>query len=138
MDQLDGTCKHCSKMEITASEAERASIKYKQAEWMEQHIGQKFEGIVTGLTDFGMFVEIKKFKCEGMVRLNSIIGDHYEYDSAMMAVIGRKYYKQYKMGDSVMVQVLDASKKTRTIDLILSTDNNKNKKKNYGRSSHQF
>ena len=138
MDQLDGTCKHCSKMEITASEAERASIKYKQAEWMEQHIGQKFEGIVTGLTDFGMFVEIKKFKCEGMVRLNSIIGDHYEYDSAMMAVIGRKYYKQYKMGDTVMVQVLDASKKTRTIDLILSTDNNKNKKKNYGRSSHQL
>jgi len=138
MEQLDGTCKHCSKMEITASEAERASIKYKQAEWMEQHIGQKFEGVITGLTDFGMFVEIKKFKCEGMVRLNSIIGDHYEYDSAMMAVIGRKYYKQYKMGDTVMVQVLDASKKTRTIDLILSTDNNKNKKKNYGRSSHQF
>jgi exoribonuclease R len=56
----------------------------------------------------------------------------------MMAVIGRKYYKQYKMGDTVMVQVLDASKKTRTIDLVLSTDNNKNKKKNYGRSSHQF
>lgn len=138
MEQLDGTCKHCSKMEITASEAERASIKYKQAEWMEQHIGQKFEGVITGLTDFGMFVEIKKFKCEGMVRLNSIIGDHYEYDSAMMAVIGRKYYKQYKMGDIVMVQVLDASKKTRTIDLVLSTDNNKNKKKNYGRSSHQF
>ncbi len=138
MEQLDGTCKHCSKMEITASEAERASIKYKQAEWMEQHIGQKFEGVITGLTDFGMFVEIKKFKCEGMVRLNSIIGDHYEYDSAMMAVIGRKYYKQYKMGDTVMVQVLDASKKTRTIDLVLSTDNNKNKKKNYGRSSHQF
>jgi ribonuclease R len=138
MDQLDGICKHCSKMEITASEAERASIKYKQAEWMEQHIGQKFEGVITGLTDFGMFVEIKKFKCEGMVRLNSIIGDHYEYDSSMMAVIGRKYYKQFKMGDSVMVQVLDASKKTRTIDLILSTDNNKNKKKNYGRSSHQF
>jgi ribonuclease R len=138
MEQLDGACKHCSKMEITASEAERASIKYKQAEWMEQHIGQKFEGVITGLTDFGMFVEIKKFKCEGMVRLNSIIGDHYEYDSAMMAIIGRKYYKQYKMGDIVMVQVLDASKKTRTIDLVLSTDNNKNKKKNYGRSSHQF
>ncbi len=138
MEQLDGACKHCSKMEITASEAERASIKYKQAEWMEQHIGQKFEGVITGLTDFGMFVEIKKFKCEGMVRLNSIIGDHYEYDSAMMAVIGRKYYKQYKMGDTAMVQVLDASKKTRTIDLVLSTDNNKNKKKNYGRSSHQF
>ena len=138
MEQLDGACKHCSKMEITASEAERASIKYKQAEWMEQHIGQKFEGVITGLTDFGMFVEIKKFKSEGMVTLNSIIGDHYEYDSAMMAVIGRKYYKQYKMGDTVMVQVLDASKKTRTIDLILSTDNNKNKKKNYGRSSHQF
>jgi ribonuclease R len=72
-----------------------------------------------------------------MVRLNSIIGDHYEYDSAMMAVIGRKYYKQYKMGDTVMVQVLDASKKTRTIDLVISTEN-KNKKKNYGRPSHQF
>jgi ribonuclease R len=134
---LDGACKHSSKMEITAAEAERASIKYKQAEWMEQHIGKHFDGVITGLTDFGMFVEIKMFKCEGMVRLNNIIGDHYEYDSNLMIVVGRKHFRQFKIGDNVEVVVTDASRKNRTIDLnIVMNQQFINKK--HGKSSHQF
>jgi ribonuclease R len=136
-EQLDAACKHSSKMEITAAEAERASIKYKQAEWMEQHIGKQFEGVITGLTDFGMFVEIKDFKCEGMVRLNNIIGDHYEYDNNLMIVIGRRHFRQFKMGDNVEVVVTDASRKNRTIDLnIVMNQQFINKK--HGKSSHQF
>ncbi len=114
---LDNACKHCSKMEVTASEAERASIKYKQAEWMENHIGDVFDGIITGLTDFGMFVEIKQYKCDGLIRLNTMTDDHYNYDSNLMAIIGTRYYKKYKIGDSLKVMVTAANKKNRTIDL---------------------
>jgi ribonuclease R len=128
MEKLDAACKQSSKMEVTASEAERASIKYKQAEWMESQIGKVFPGVISGLTDFGMFVEIKEYKCEGMIRLNRIEGDHYEYDSYLMAVIGSKFFRQFKMGDEVQVLVANANKISRMIDLELILDNNTNKK----------
>ena len=97
MAQLDGACKQSSKMEQLASNAERASIKYKQAEWMESNIGKQFEGVITGLTDWGMFVEIKDYKCEGLVRLNTIKDDHYTYDSHLMTLIGSRFFKQNKI-----------------------------------------
>jgi ribonuclease R len=122
MNQLDAACKQSSKMEVQASEAERASIKYKQAEWMESQIGKQFTGVISGLTDFGMFVEIKEYRCEGMIRLSNIRDDHYEYDSHLMAIIGSRTFKQYKMGDEVEVIVSDSNKIKRTIDLELVTD----------------
>lgn len=128
MEKLDAACKQSSKMEVIASEAERASIKYKQAEWMESQIGKVFPGVISGLTDFGMFVEIKEYKCEGMIRLNRIEGDHYEYDSYLMAVIGSKYYRQFKMGDEVQVLVANANKISRMIDLELILDSTTTKK----------
>jgi ribonuclease R len=128
-EMLDGACKQSSKMEIQASDAERASIKYKQAEWMESKLGQVFKGVISGLTDFGMFVEIKEYKCEGMVRLNKIPGDYYEYDEVLMAVIGSRTFKRFKMGDEVEVMVAGADKIKRTIDLELILDNNNKKKK---------
>ncbi|MCC6819004.1 MAG: RNB domain-containing ribonuclease, partial [Bacteroidia bacterium] len=119
MEKLDAACKQSSQMEIQASEAERASIKYKQAEWMETQVGKVFVGVISGLTDFGMFIEIKEFKTEGMVRLNQIQGDRYEYDSYMMAVVGSRHYRQFKMGDEVKVMVMASDKIRRTIDLEL-------------------
>lgn len=136
MEQLDAACKQSSKMEVQASEAERASIKYKQAEWMETQVGKVFKGVISGLTDFGMFVEIKDYKCEGMVRLNKIEGDHYEYDSYLMAVIGSRFFKQFKMGDEVMVMVTDANKISRTIDLELVLDLEKKNKSNVRKHRH--
>lgn len=119
MAQLDAACKQSSKMEQLASDAERASIKYKQAEWMETKVGKQFEGVISGLTDWGIFVEIKDYKCEGLVRLNTISDDHYTYDSELMTVIGSRFYKQYKMGDVVRVLVTASNKINRTIDLKL-------------------
>ncbi len=137
MEKLDAACKQSSKMEVLASEAERASIKYKQAEWMETQLGKIFTGVVSGLTDFGMFVEIKEYKCEGMVRLNKIEGDHYEYDAHLMAVIGSRYYKQFRMGDEVQVMITRADKISRTIDLELILDNQP-KRKNNDRKRRNF
>ena len=122
MEKLDFACKQSSKMEIQASEAERASIKYKQAEWMEQQVGKQFKGVVSGMADFGIFVEIKEYKCEGMIRLSNIPGDHYEFDSYLMAVVGNRSHRQFKMGDEIDVIVSAASKIKRTIDLEIILD----------------
>jgi ribonuclease R len=124
-EQLDLACKQSSKMEILATDAERASIKYKQAEWMETQVGKVFEGVVTGLTDFGIFVEINEFKCEGMVRLNQIQGDRYEFDQYLMVVEGMRYHQQFKLGDAVKVMVMGANKVKRTIDLELILEQRK-------------
>ncbi len=135
MAQLDGACKQSSKMEQLASNAERASIKYKQAEWMESNIGKQFEGVITGLTDWGMFVEIKDYKCEGLVRLNTIKDDHYTYDSHLMTLIGSRFFKQYKMGDVLQVVVKASNKISRTIDLqLIETEI----KERYGRNHDTF
>ncbi|NQW42152.1 MAG: ribonuclease R [Bacteroidetes bacterium] len=135
MAQLDGACKQSSKMEQLASNAERASIKYKQAEWMESNIGKQFEGVITGLTDWGMFVEIKDYKCEGLVRLNTIKDDHYTYDSHLMSLIGSRFFKQYKMGDVLQVVVKASNKISRTIDLqLIETE----RKERYGRNHDTF
>ncbi len=135
MEKLDYACKQSSKMEILASDAERASIKYKQAEWMEQQVGKQFTGVISGLTDFGIFVEIKAYKCEGMVRLSSIQGDRFEYDSYSMAVIGNRTHKQYKMGDEVEVLVIASNKIKRNIDLELIPDI---QVKTHGRKHRRF
>jgi ribonuclease R len=135
MSKLDAACKQSSRMEMQASEAERASIKYKQAEWMESQVGKQFTGVISGLTDFGMFVEIKEYRCEGMVRLSSIRDDHYEYDTHLMAIIGNRTFKQYKMGDEVQVIVSDSNKVKRTIDLELVTE--PFKKERHGRKQQR-
>lgn len=136
MERLDAACKQSSQMEIQASEAERASIKYKQAEWMESQLGKVFTGVISGLTDFGIFVEIKEFKCEGMVRLNQIPGDRYEYDSYLMAVIGNRFFKQFKMGDEVQVMVAATDKIRRTIDLELIFEDSPRKKQHGRKHRH--
>ncbi len=119
MTKLDALCKHSSQMEQLATDAERASIKYKQAEYLENKIGEIFEGAISGLTDWGMFVELKNNKCEGMIRLNTISDDYYEYDNKMMAVVGKKFFKKYKLGDVISVKISAVNKTNRTIDLKL-------------------
>ncbi|MEZ4804420.1 MAG: ribonuclease R [Bacteroidia bacterium] len=136
MEKLDYACKQSSKMEILASDAERASIKYKQAEWMEQQVGKQFTGVISGMADFGMFIEIKEYKCEGMVRLSQIPGDHYEYDSYTMTVSGNRTHKRFKMGDEVQVLVSAANKIKRTIDLELILQNNN--KQHHARKHRHF
>jgi ribonuclease R len=115
-DEVEKICKHSSAMEQKAVEAERASIKYKQVEFMSERTGQTFEGIVTGLTDWGIFVEIKENKCEGMVRITDIKGDFYEYYEKDQVVVGRRTKKKIELGQTVMIMVKKTNLQKRNID----------------------
>lgn len=112
-------CEHSSEMEKRAADAERASIKYKQVEFMQKLIGQELNGIVSGVTEFGIFVEIIETKCEGMVRLADLEDDFYELDMENYRVIGKKNKRMITLGDGVAVKVVKTDLMKRTIDLEL-------------------
>lgn len=114
----ESLCEHSSEMEKTASEAERASIKYKQVEFMQSMTDQEFDGIVSGLTEFGIFVEMTETKCEGMVRMAEMDDDYYELDAENYRVIGKRNKKMITLGDNVKVKVKDTNLHKRTIDLV--------------------
>lgn len=115
-------CEHSSAREKLASDAERASIKYKQVEYMEKVIGQEFEGIVTGITDWGIYVEVNETRCEGMVRLSSMDDDHYIADPENFRIIGQNNKKMIRFGDTVTVRVDACNLGNRTIDLSMVTE----------------
>lgn len=102
--------------EKEASEAERASIKYKQVEYMSQRIGEKYEGIITGVTEWGLYIEEKLTKCEGMVRMRDLKDDYYTFDKEGMSIHGRKTHKKYTFGDTVKFVVRNADMNKKTID----------------------
>jgi ribonuclease R len=123
--ELEQKCKHSSDREKKAADAERASIKYKQVELMQiiasqNHPLQVFEGIISGVTEWGIYVEITETKCEGMVRLADIQGDYYEYDEKSYSVIGSRYKKVYRLGDKVKVRIKATDLEKRVIDLLLA------------------
>ncbi len=112
-------CKHSSLMEKRAAEAERASIKYKQVEYMLAHEGEVFKGIISGLTGWGFYVEVGETKSEGMIPLKNIKGDMYEFDSDLYVIRGARTRREFHMGDSVMIKVLGGSLEQRTLDFEL-------------------
>ena len=112
-------CEHCSDMEQTAAQAERASIKYKQVEFMSEHLGEEFQGTISGVTEFGLYVEIDENKCEGMIPLRELEGDYYEFDEKNYCLKGRRYHHCYNLGDSVKVQVARADLYRKQLDLKL-------------------
>ena len=112
-------CEHCSDMEQTAAQAERASIKYKQVEYMSDHLGETFQGTISGVTEFGIYVEIDENKCEGMIPLRDLEGDYYDFDEKNYCLRGRRYHHQYNLGDSVKVQVARADLYRKQLDLKL-------------------
>lgn len=112
-------CKHASAMEKRAAEAERASIRYKQVEFMQKYLNEEMEGFISGITEWGIYVELKETRCEGMVRLAAIPGDYYYYDEENMRVVGRKTGVTFMLGDNVRIKVSATNLDKRTIDLIL-------------------
>ena len=112
-------CEHCSDMEQTAAQAERASIKYKQVEYMNDHLGETFQGTISGVTEFGLYVEIDENKCEGMIPLRDLEGDYYEFDEKNYCLKGRRYHHCYNLGDSVKVQVARADLYRKQLDFKL-------------------
>ncbi|MCD4681452.1 MAG: ribonuclease R [Bacteroidales bacterium] len=117
--EYENKCNHSTEMEIRATEAERASIKYKQAEFFKDKLGEKFEGRISGISKWGIYVEVIKYKCEGMVRLNDINDDYYYIDEDNYTVTGQKYGNIYKLGDVVNVVVKQVDLSKRQIDFLL-------------------
>ena len=112
-------CMHSSNMENLATKAERDSIKYMQIKFMQDHKDEEFVGVISGVTDWGIYVEIISNKCEGMVRIRDIKDDYYEFDQEQFALIGRETKNMYQLGDEVVVKVKQADLVKRHLDFDL-------------------
>ncbi|WP_159949637.1 ribonuclease R [Polaribacter septentrionalilitoris] len=119
-DIYEEKCKHSSKREELASKAERDSIKYMQVKYMQDHKDEVFDGVITGVTEWGIYVEITKNKCEGMVRIRDIKSDYYIFDEEQYAIVGQSTKQMYQLGDNVQVKVkkTDLERKHLDFDLI--------------------
>ena len=118
-------CEHASAMEQLATSAERASIKYKQVEFMADRLGQEFDGTVSGVTEFGLYVETEESKCEGMVPLRDLADDYYEFDEKNYCLVGRRHHRRYSIGDKVRIRVARANLERRMLDFALVTPEGK-------------
>lgn len=112
-------CMHSSNMENLATKAERDSIKYMQIKFMQDHKDEEFVGVISGVTDWGIYVEIITNKCEGMVRIRDIKDDYYEFDQDQFALVGRDTKNMYQLGDEVVVKVKQADLVKRHLDFDL-------------------
>lgn len=119
VEHYEKMAEHSSQMEKKAAEAERASIKYKQAEFLQDQVGVEYTGLVSGVTEWGMYVEIQENKCEGMVRLRDITDDFYTLDEKNFAIIGQRKKKVYQLGDTVQIKVKKVDLEKRQIDFTL-------------------
>ena len=115
-DKYEERCKHAYEMEQRSVEAERASIKYKQVEFMQDKVGKVFDGIISGVTEFGIFVEIIENKCEGMITMRDMLDDFYEFDEDNYCLTGRRTRKTFQLGDPVKVEVLRANLPKKQLD----------------------
>ena len=122
VDDYENASTHSSAMEKRASDAERASIKYKQAEYLQDNIGTTYTGIISGVTEWGMYVEIAENKCEGMVRLRDITDDFYVLDEKNYCIVGQRKKKKYQLGDEVQIKVKKVDLSKRQIDFTLLQD----------------
>lgn len=112
-------CEHCSDMEQTAANAERASIKYKQVEFMMDKVGQTFDGVISGVTEWGLYVELNENKCEGMIPIRDLDDDYYEFDEKNYCLRGRRKNRVYSLGDAITVKVARANLEKKQLDFLL-------------------
>jgi ribonuclease R len=117
--QTEEACKHCSNMESLAASAERTSIKYKQVEFMSDKIGMIFDGVISGVTEWGLYVELSDNACEGMVPIRDLVDDHYEYDEKTYSLVGTRKKYRYCMGDSLKIKVAKANLERKQLDFLL-------------------
>ncbi len=119
LEELQSICEEASEKEVAAAEAERESIKYKQVEFMQNKIGTEFEAIISGVTDWGMYVEDPETKAEGLVRLKDIGGDYYSLDEKNYAIVGEKTKNKFTLGDKIKVKLISADLDRKTLDFKL-------------------
>jgi ribonuclease R len=121
-EEFETASSHSSAMEKRAADAERASIKYKQVEYLQENVGNIFMGIISGVTEWGMYVEIIENKCEGMIRLRDISDDFYVLDEKNYCIVGQRKKHKYQLGDEVKVKVKKVDLSKRQIDFSLVQD----------------
>ena len=112
-------CKHSSEMEQLAANAERASIKYKQVEFLSERLGQVYDGVISGVTEWGLYVEINENKCEGMVPIRDLDDDYYVFDEKNYCLIGKRNGGMYRLGDPIKIQVARTNMERKIIDFAL-------------------
>ena len=115
----EALCEHCSEREKLATQAERASIKYMQTKYMDGHEGEEFDGVISGISDWGVYVELKDNKCEGMIRIRDFKDDYYVYEEAHHQIVGEATGSVYRLGDDIRIRVrkVDIDKKQIDFDL---------------------
>lgn len=118
----ESLCKHSSDMEQLAAQAERASIKYKQIEFMADKIGQVYDGVISGISTWGIYVEINENKCEGMVYIRDLEDDVYVYDEKNYCIIGRRTQRKYQIGDDIRIKVVKADLIKKYLDFEIVRD----------------
>ena len=121
-EHYEELCEHSSDMEQTAANAERDSIKYKMVEFMGDKLGQCFDGHISGIQSYGIYVEIDENHCEGMVPMHDLRGDYYEFDEAHYCLIGRRHHSKYQLGDPIRIKVARANLEKRQLDFTLADD----------------
>jgi ribonuclease R len=124
VDKLEEQCKHSSDMEQLAANAERASIKYKQVEYMADHLGQTYAGVISGVTEWGLYVELNDNKCEGLVPVRDLADDYYDFDEKNYCLTGRRRGNRYRLGDAVNVTVARANLDRKQLDFALADPKN--------------
>lgn len=118
-DKYEELCKHSSDMEQLAASAERASVKYKQVEFMGERIGNVYDGVISGVTEWGLYVEINENKCEGMIPMRDLGNDFYEFDEKNYCLIGRRYHRKFSLGDPIKIKVARANLAKKQLDFVL-------------------
>ena len=118
-EKFERICLASSELEKKASDAERASIKYKQVEYMQEHIGEEFTGTITGVVEWGIYIEEKETKCEGMIKIRDLGDDYFTLDEKNYTVVGQKTGKKFRLGDTVKFKVVGADLDKRALDYSL-------------------
>ena len=121
-NKYEDLCEHSSNMEQLATNAERASIKYKQVEFMADRMGQEFDGTISGVTEFGLYVQVDENGCEGMIPLRSLLDDYYEFDERNYCLVGRRFHRRYELGEKVRIRVERANLDRKLLDFALADD----------------
>lgn len=133
-EEYENLCHHASEMEKRAAEMERESVKYKQAEYLQDQIGKVFDGLISGISKWGIYVELKKSKCEGLVRYNELSDDFYYLDEENFRVIGQDYGNIYQLGDEVKVQVKNVNLIKKQLDFVIVSKAKEERKTAKGRA----
>ena len=118
--KYEALCEHSSAMEQLAAQAERASIKYKQVEFMQEHLGQVYDGVISGVTEWGLYVELNENKCEGMIPIRDLDDDYYEYDEKNYCLRGRRKKHVYSLGDAITIKVARANLEKKQLDFAMA------------------